>query len=522
MNRAMRKVAIILGVLLIAIFVNLNYIQVVKGSSYRDNPTNARVLLNEYSHARGQIVVGGSAIASSKETTDELKYLRTYTDGPVYAPVTGYYSFIYGTSGIEESENSVLAGTDSRLFGSQLADILTGRNPRGGTVDLTLNADAQKAAYAAMKGADGKMRPGAVVALDPTTGAILAAVSTPSYDPNQLSSHDSDEVTKAWASYCKPVGDNCTNPDDPLLNRAFNQTYPPGSTFKIVTAAAALSDGRATPTTKVPAPNAYWPLDPTRTSACPASLSAPCVENFAGETCDNGKTATLTFAFAKSCNTAFAELGVKEGGVALAAQAKAFGLDSSQLNVPLPVATSTVGSLQSLASDDAYLAQSSFGQRDVRVTPLQDAMLAAAVANEGTLMQPYLVSEELGPNLATLTKTSPQQIGQAVNSGVAQQLQQMMEAVVTAPEGTGHLAAVPGYVVGGKTGTADTGVTSGSGAQPDAWFTGFALQGGNAKIAIAVVLENGGVNGDESAGGLAAAPVAQKVMKAYLDSISGH
>jgi peptidoglycan glycosyltransferase len=514
-NKAIRKVSIVVGVLLFALFVNLNVVQVVKGSAYRDHAGNLRVLLNEYSHPRGQIVVQGTAVATSVETNDELKYLRRYPQGPIYAPVTGYYSYIYGTTGIEYSENSLLAGTDSRLFGTQLADILTGRNPRGGSVKLTLNADAQKAAYEAMVGSNGKIRAGAVVALDPRTGAILAAVSTPSYDPNLLSAHNPDTITAAWQRYTN-------DPAQPMLNRAFNQTYPAGSTFKIVTSAAALSAGVITPRTTIPAPNSYWPLDPKRTAPCPANLSAPCVQNFGGETCDNGKTATAEFAFAKSCNTAFAALGDRIGGERMAAQAKAFGMDGPQLNVPLPVAQSTIGSVGPLVTDPAYRAQTSFGQRDVRITPLQAAMFSAAVANEGTLMAPYLVAQEFGPNLDTLSTAQPQQLGQSVNAGVAQQLQQMMVSVVTAPEGTGHLAAIPGVVVGGKTGTADTGLTSASKSKPDAWFTGFALQDGNPKIAVAVVLEHGGVNGDESAGGLAAAPVAKKVMQAYLGSAAGH
>lgn len=517
MNSPIRKVAAALAVLLAAMFVNLNFVQVVKGSAYRDNPANRRVLLNEYSHPRGNIVVQGTAIATSVPTKDELKYLRVYPQGPVYAAATGFYSFIYGNPyGIESAENSVLSGSDPRLFGSHLADLLTGRNPRGGSVQLTLNKAAQQAAYAAMKGANGKLRPGAVVALDPTTGAILAMVSTPSYDPSVLSSHDSNTITAAYQALT-------SNPAQPMLNRALDQLYPPGSTFKIVVAAAALGRGFQ-PTQVIPAPNNYWPLQPKRIGACPAGLSAPCVENFNGETCANGVTAQLIFAFAKSCNTAFAELGVKVGGAQLAAQAKLFGMDGAALQVPLGVAPSTIGTSADL-TDPAALAQTSFGQRDVRVTPLQDAMLAAAVANQGSLMKPYLVAQELGPDLSTLSKTTPQQLAQTMQPSVAQQLQSMMVAVVTAPEGTGGLAQItdlPGVVVGGKTGTADTGVTSGSGAQPDAWFTGFALQAGNPKIAVAVVLENGGVNGNESAGGLAAAPVAKAVMEAYLKSNPGN
>ncbi|MBN9619525.1 MAG: penicillin-binding protein 2, partial [Actinobacteria bacterium] len=343
MNKPMRKVSIALAVLFLALFVNLNYVQIVKGSSYRDNPANHRVLLNEYSTPRGQIVVQGTAVADSTATKDELKYKREYANGAVYAPATGYYSFVYGSSGIEQAENEVLSGDSPQLFTSKLANILTGRNPSGGSVNLTLNKAAQEAAYAAMKGANGQLRRGAVVALDPTTGKILALVSTPSYNPNDLASHNGDEVSTAWQKYLK-------DPNQPLLDRALAQTYPAGSIFKIIDAAAALKAG-LTPSSTIPAPNSYWPYDPKKTTSCPASLNAACVQNFAGETCQNGKTASLDYAFAKSCNTAFAALAVEKlGGKAIQSQASAFGFDNpSTLHVPLSVIGSTIGMPADLA-----------------------------------------------------------------------------------------------------------------------------------------------------------------------------
>lgn len=516
MNRPIRKVAVFLAVLLAAILVNLNIVQVAQGNHYRNDPDNRRVLLAEYSSQRGPITVGGSAIVTSVPTGDDLKYLRKYSDGPMYAAVTGYYSYIYSTSGIEDAENNVLSGHDSRQFTSQLADIFTGRNPRGGGVDLTLNKAAQTAAYNAMRLPNGTYKRGAVVALDPTTGAILAAVSTPSYDPNTISSHDPNKITASWRALQK-------DPAQPMLDRAFNQLYPPGSVMKVVVSAAALDKGK-TPSSVVAAPNSYWPLGGS--GPCPANLRSPCVENFNGETCQNGTTASLEFALAKSCNTAFAELAVKDiGGTDLAKQASAFGFDGSQLSVPLNVATSTIGT-QADMNDPAALAQSAFGQRDVRITPLQAAMISAAVANGGTLETPYLVQRELAPNLSVLHTTDPKTLSQAVTPAVAQYLQQMMEAVITSPEGTGGAAQITdiaGVVVGGKTGTADTGVfVHGQQTPPHAWFSGFALQNGAPKIAVAVVIENGGVNGDETTGGLAAAPVAKAVMEAYLKSTGGH
>jgi peptidoglycan glycosyltransferase len=522
-NTSIRKVAAAIGVLLVALFVNLNYVQVVKGNTYRNAQGNRRVLLNEYASPRGQINVGGAPIAESKATKDELKYLRIYPHGPVYAPLTGFYSIdatpsrFLGTEGIEEYEDAVLSGSDERLFGRRLADILTGRNPRGGSVELTVDPSAQQTAYDELTRAHLK---GAVVALDPTTGAILAAVSTPSYDPNKLSSHNSDEIASAYNAYCRPNGqNNCANPDEPLQNRDFNKLYFPGSIFKIVVSAAALKSGNFTPTSVIQAPNGYLPTTGTNVSSCKGDVRN-CVQNFQGETCANGHTATLAFAFAKSCNTAFSEL-VDDNldPSALAAEAKLFGFDpSSQLTIPMGVANSTIGPPSDLL-DRGKLAHIAFGQQSVQVTPLQAAMLSAAVANGGVLMRPYVVNRELAPDLTQLSKTSPSQLSQVLNSQQDQQLQSMMEGVVSQPEGTAHdrFLGITGYTIGAKTGTADVGATSASNLAPDAWFTGYATSQstGAPRIAVAVILE-GASSGNESAGGRLAGPIARDVMAAYL------
>jgi penicillin-binding protein A len=527
MNKPIRRVAVAMAVLFLALFVNLNYVQVVKGGTYRDDARNQRQLLNDYSTPRGQIVVEGAAVAESRKTTYELKYLRTYPHGKLYAAATGYFSFTHGASGIESAEDSILSGDSSELFTTKLADILTGRNPRGGSVQLTLNRAAQTAAYNAMRVGNGFKR-GAVVALDPTTGAILALVSTPSFDPNLISTHNSAANARAYRAYAK-------DKDQPMLNRALKQNYPAGSIFKIIDSAAALELG-IKPTERIAAPNSFWPLQPKRTSPCPGGLSAPCVQNFEGESCDNGTTATLAFALAKSCNTAFAALAVNRiGGQALADKAHAFGFDQPYagsrppdfceppaLTIPLDVCASSPGSQQDLIVDNAALAQTAFGQRDVRITPIQAAMLSSAVANDGTLMKPYLVQCELRPNLSVLNETDPEQLNSVLDPDLDQDLINMMEGVVSSPAGTGGPANITDMgsdvVVGGKTGTADVGTTSASGVQPDAWFTGFALLKGDPKIAVAVVMENAGVSGNEVTGGEAAGPVARKVMEAYLKS----
>jgi peptidoglycan glycosyltransferase len=470
MNRQIRRVTMFVGVLLLAVVVNLNWVQVIHGSKYRDNDANQRVLLDEYKRQRGSIILQGSGtpIADSVPTKDALLYLRKYANGPMYAPVTGYDSLYYGESGIESAEDPVLSGNDDRLFVQRLTNLLTGRDPGGGSVLLTVNRQAQAAAYQAMGD-----RRGAVVAIDPSTGAILAAVSTPSYDPNKLSSHSADGIKKAWDSY---INDKAS----PLSNRAFTETYPPGSVFKVIVAAAALKNGR-TPTTRIPAVNALT-LPGTTTQ----------LKNFAGEQCADGKTDTLQHALQISCNTAFAQLGMDLGVDTIRQQAALFGIDDNDFSIPVPVSGSTIGAV----ADKPSLAQTSIGQRDVRITPLQGAMISAAVANKGILQTPYLVAEEQGPNLATLSHTDPTELHQVMSAAQAEQLNQMMQNVVN--NGTGTAAQIPGVKVAGKTGTADNGPQRADGSYvnaPDAWFSGFA-PADNPKIAVAVIIENGGVAGN--------------------------
>lgn len=491
MNANARKVAGALAVLLVALLANLTAVQFFQGPSLSSDSNNRRQLLAEYSRQRGPIVVDGNSVAQSVATNDSLKFLRQYPGGPAYAPLTGFYSFYYGTSGIERAENGVLSGNDDRLLGTRINDILTGRDPKGGRVDLTINPAAQKAAYDAL--ASENLR-GSVVAMDPSTGAILAAVSTPSYDPSKLSSHDPDAIEKYYQQLSQ-------DPSQPLLNRAFNQTYPPGSTFKVVVSAAALESG-LTPDSQVDSPNLYTLPDSTTT-----------LENFEGESCGNS-TISLQQALTISCNTAFAIEAVKLGRDKLAEKAKQFGFDDGNFDVPLPVTGSTIGAV----ADDAALAQSGIGQRDVRMTPLQGAMIAAAVANRGVLMQPYLVERELAPDLSVIDQSDPQQRATVMTPDQADQLGRMMTSVVA--NGTGTRAQIQGVTVAGKTGTADTGFTSDSGQTPDAWFIGYA-PAASSRIAVAVIVEGAGSTNNETTGGDRSAPIARSVIEAYLASKGG-
>jgi len=482
-NRPIRRVAAACGLLLLVLLANLNYIQVIKAEDYRTSPTNSRVLLDAYSRERGPIIVGTRAIASSKATDDPLMYLRTYRQGQLYAPATGFYSHVYGASGIEKFENGILSGTDNRLFVRRVVDLLTGQPPKGGSVQLTLNQRAQQVAYQELGG-----RRGAVVALEPGTGRILAHVTSPSYDPNLLATHDGAKATSAWERLN-------ADEDKPLLDRALSQTYPPGSTFKLVTAAAALSSGRYQPSSSVPGP-ATLDLPQTTTD----------LPNYFSGTCTPGSdTTTLIQALSRSCNTTFGALGLALGDAALRDQAEKFGLNSD-LDAPMPVARSVFPD----QLDPPQTAQSAIGQFDVRTTPLQMAMVAAGIANRGVVMTPYLVERVTGPDLQVLSRTEPQELSQGVSPQVAAQLTDMMVGVVD--EGTGSNARIAGMKVAGKTGTAQVG----GGRNPHAWFVSFA-PADDPKVAVAVVLENGGSDARlEVSGNQLAAPIVRKVMEAVL------
>ena len=483
MNKPIRTLSLFCLLLFIALLGRATYLQYYEASSLNARPENRRIIEAAYSAERGAILVGRTPIAESKPSNDRYKYQRTYPYGPLYAHATGYYT-LYTATGIEKSQDDLLSGEDDRLFVRRLSDYLTGRQPEGGAVVLTLNAKAQYAAAQALGN-----RRGAAVAIDPKTGAILAMYSSPSFDPNPLTSHDAKKATAAYASLAN-------DPADPLLNRAVQQTYPPGSLFKVVTSAAALSTGKYHPQSVIPAP---------RQLKLPDSTSV--LNNFGGETCGNGQTDTLIDALTISCNTAFAQLGLDLGASTLRRQAEAFGIGSTVTNLGIPQATSVFPS----SLDRPQTALSSIGQFDVRITPLQAAMIMAAVANHGTLMRPYIIDQLRTPNLSVLSRTSPKVMSQAMTPDVAAELTLMMESVVA--RGTGTTVQIPGVTIAGKTGTAQHAV----GAPPHAWFGAFGPVD-NPRVAVAVVVENGGNSGNEATGATEAGPIAKAIMQAVLGS----
>ncbi len=482
MNSPIRRLGIVVALMFCALLVASTMIQFVQASDLDNKPGNRRTLLASYSKERGSILVDGNAVAVSKPTDDDLKWRRTYPQGDLYAAVTGYYSFTYGSSGIERAENDFLSGDSKELFYRRLVDIVTGRPQQGASVELTLSAKVQKAATKALGG-----QRGAVVAIDPKTGAILAMVTHPTYDPNVLAGHDLNAVSAAWKKLTKA-------PHNPMINRAINgNLYPPGSTFKLVTTAAALSTGDYTPDSTLPGP-ARLPLPQT-------SISMPTDD---GRPCGPDDKTSFTHALQVSCNTAYASVGMDIGQDALRQQAHKFGWDSD-LSIPMSVTPSSFPK----DLNKPQLAQTAIGQYDVRATPLQIAMVSSAIANGGSLMKPHLVKTIRDKDLDVIKSTDPDQLSQAVDPEVAKQLTTMMEAVVTG--GTGTTAAIPGTKVAGKTGTAQTG----DGQIADDWFTGFA-PADNPQVAVAVVVENGGHMQEGSSGATVAGPIARKVMEAVI------
>lgn len=479
MSRPIRRIAFVLALMLIALLVNVTIIQVVLAGDYRDRPGNQRVLLEEYDRERGPILVGSNPVARSKETGDTLRFLRVYSDGPLYAPVTGFYSLVYGATGLERTENRILTGRSSLFVVDRAEQLFAGREPAGGAVTTTIDARAQRAAFNGLRG-----KKGAVVAIEPATGRILASVQFPSFDPNLLSSHDPAAIREYYATLE-------ADPAKPLLNRPIVSLNPPGSTFKLVTTAAALASGRFTPDSVIPGPRSYDLPDSTKR-----------IRNWNGQSCGPGDVVTLRQALAISCNTAFAWLGNQLGDEALRTQAQLMGFDQS-FEIPLRAATSRFPE----DPDEPQTAMSAIGQFDVRATALQMAMVTAAIGNSGKTMNPYLVQEVRGPDLAILQTTEPMMYDQAMTPLHAAQLTEMMVNVVE--NGTGSNAQIAGVRVAGKTGTAQTGNDN----PAVAWFVALA-PAQSPEVAVAVVVEDAGA--PEVSGNQLAAPIARSVIEAVL------
>ena len=498
MNRQIRQVAFLVLAMFSALSLSVTSVQGLarpaiwepwsSNNALNSDGRNSRTVNRDFDTDRGPILLADQTTAASTEKSENGQgsddYQRVYANGPLYAPVTGYFSPAFASmTGMEQAGNSVLNGDDPSLFSSRIKTLVTGGSQRGGAVQLTIDPEIQQAAYDALAG-----REGAVVALDPSTGAILAMVSSPSYDPSAFASQDANAANEA----SKTLSEDSSRPLD---NRAIaGNRYPPGSTFKIITTAAALRTGKITPDAEVDAPD---------TITLPGTSHS--LENYGGESC-GGRT-SFSHAFAQSCNTPFAQLAMDVGEEELAKEAHNWGFDSD-LSIPLKVTPSVYPHNDS----QAQTAMAGIGQASVQATPLMMAMVAATVANDGEQMTPYLVSRTLDPDLNEVSTTSKKVARTPIDSATAKSLSSLMQTAVT--EGTGTNAQVAGVQVAGKTGTAETGSDTG----PTTWFAGFAGTDINKpQIALAVVLDGNADTEDNATGGKVAGPVAAQIIDAAVD-----
>jgi penicillin-binding protein A len=484
-NRPIRTLAIGVLVLFLALLLNATYLQYVEAGDLNNRADNRRVRDAEFSRERGAILLRGQPVAQSVPSDDQYEFQRRYPQPFKFAHLTGFFAYIYGFSGVEASQNEVLSGSDPRLFVNRVVDTLSNTQPKGGSVTLTLNPRAQDAAFAGLQALGGGAK-AAVVALEPSTGKVLAMASNPTYDPNRLATHDLKASQDAYRQLSR-------DPGRPLVNRAIQDVLPPGSTFKLVTAAAALEDGYG--------PDSQLPGTP--------SIDLPQTDrplfNLNRTSC-GGNQVSLTRALQVSCNVAFGHLGLELGEDKLRDQAQKFGFGDRWLRGLGPQASS-------IFPDDAsgpFAAYSAIGQYEVAASVLQMAQVTATIANGGQGMMPYLVDEVRAPDLSVLDKTSSEEMPErAMSASSADALTDMMVAVVAS--GTGTTARISGVDVAGKTGTAQ----SDADRPPYAWFVSFA-PADDPKVAVAVVVEDAGVERDAISGSGLAAPIARAVMEAVV------
>lgn len=484
MNKPIRTMSVFCLLLFLALLANVTYVQYFKAADYNDNPLNARVKEETLSRERGAILVNGRAIAESVPSDDRYKFQRKYLQPLVYAPVTGYFALVRATL-LEQSQNKLLNGDDNRLFVTRLVDLVNNTSPKGGNIELTIDPAAQKAAYDGLA-ALGEDVQGGAVAIEPDTGKILALVSLPSYNPNRYADHDQAAVD----AYDRMLQ---TRDDKPRLSRAAQVTLPPGSTFKLVTAAAAMEAEGYRADSLVPG-GATYELPGTSTS----------IGN-GGRNCGTGQI-SLSQALEQSCNTTFLALANQVGQDEMRQQAEKFGFNSLLLDEFADDEQSPSVYPTEEMSDD-FVAKTGIGQQDVRATPLQMAMVVAGIFNDGIVMKPYLVDKVRSADLDLLESTEPEELSRAVSSDTASELRKMMVSVVD--RGTGSVGAIPNVEVGAKTGTAE----NCPGCQNFSWFVSFASDGGK-DVAVAVMVQKSDaayVSGSGQAG-----PIARAIMEAVV------
>jgi penicillin-binding protein A len=481
MIKELKRVTLVVGLMFLSLFIAGTNIQAISSTELADDPRNVRNIYESYKTQRGPILVNGKPIAKSIPADNAYRYLRVY-DNEIYSAVTGYFSVFHGATGIEASANNYLSGQSSSQFFDQVNAVLSGNPIAGAAVELTIDPELQQAAWDAM----GNYR-GSLIAIDPATGNILAMVSKPGFDANSLAGHDSKVTSSNFSELL-------SDPKKPLINKSIaGDLYHPGSVFKLVVAAAALESGEYTNASR---------FDNPVSLQLPNSTSK--VFNSNRQACGPKKTTSLIYAMRYSCNVPFVELGWALGQDRIRTQAELFGF-GKEIRVPM-IATPSVYPED---MDDAQLALSSFGQFDVRVTPLQMALISSAIANGGVMMQPNLIESVISPNLSILFQSTPEVLSQPITQATADALtKQMVQGV---DRGYASNASVAGFKVAGKTGTAENGI----GERVTLWFTGFA-PAQNPRVAIALVIEDGAGQDSGVSGNRTAAPVARKFFEAVL------
>jgi penicillin-binding protein A len=481
MRREIKRLANIIILMFVTLFIAASAMQVVNADSLNNDSRNQRAVYDGYKTQRGSILVNNVPIAESIKSQDNYHYLRTYSSEQ-YSSITGFYSLFQGRTGLENFLDSSLRGDNSAQFFEQLNALFSGNPVTGASVELSIDENIQKVAWDAL----GNMQ-GSVIAMEPSTGKILAMVSKPGFDANLLASHDTSSAAEVYQKLI-------TDKSAPLVNRSVDGLYAPGSVFKLVVAAAAFESGEYTPESTIPNPRKY---------TLPGTTTV--ITNSGESACGGASKVSIATALKLSCNVPFAQLGVALGQEKIAAMATKFGFGQS-FSIPLK----STASIYPTNLDAAQTALTSFGQFDVRVTPLQMLMVAATIANGGVQMQPYLVDQIFTSNLTVLSKTKPTEISRVISTSTAESLKNMMVAAVSS--GVSSNARIPGVSVAGKTGTAQNGPKD----PYTLWFTGFA-PADNPQVVVAVVIENGGGKGQAGRGNTLAAPIAKKVMEAVLN-----
>ena len=490
MNTGIRRIGLVVMALFIGLVAQVTYLQVGRAHQLATASGNRRNLFANLRRDRGPIVTADNVVvAQSVATDDEYKHQRVYPadTAEMFADVVGYISVQQGSVGVEHAYSADLEGRTFNLNIHGLVDLAANKQPVG-TVVLTLSKLAQGTAKFALGG-----KRGSVVVLDVQTGGVLAAYSNPTYDPNLLATHDTKKAQDAYTILTK-------DPTNPMLSRAWRELYPPGSTYKTVTASIALQNN-------VDVNKVFQRVDHI---ILPQTNGVP-LYNFGHEVCGG----TLLESFIVSCNTTYAQVG-QDLGELLATGGQKFGVQTdpprmSGSGIDPPMIGSTGPVPGTFAQNVPRFMQDAIGQNQVFVPPMQMALVAEAVANQGAILQPHFVDCVLDPDDKVVKRVPVEQFKRAIDPPTAEQMKSFMLAVVNDPRGTGTAAQIPGVQDAGKTGTAETAANE----KPHAWFIAFA-PADHPKYAVAVLVEHGGDNAAETTGGRVAAPIAKQILQTLL------